>query len=250
MRRLAPLVLLSLLPAPALAHGVVLEYDVLYGPLRVMALETSARLDAAGYEASSRIRTVGLAAMLFPWTAGAATVGALGAAGLTPRSHRARGEYRGSERSVALDYAPDGAVRAVIAPPPEADDREPVPEAEQRATIDPLTATLAAVRSGCRGTLRVFDGRRRYDLSLADQGESDLPAATPAYAGRARHCQARVEPHAGFWRASEQHDERPAQLDVWIAAPGAGVMPVPVYMRLSGARGTLGFRLTTATALP
>jgi hypothetical protein len=59
-----------------------------------------------------------------------------------------------------------------------------------------------------------------------------------------------VTPHTGFWHASEQHDERPAQLDVWIAAPGPGVMPVPVYMQLSGVRGTLGFRLSTATALP
>jgi hypothetical protein len=106
------------------------------------------------------------------------------------------------------------------------------------------------VQSGCRGTLRIFDGRRRYDLSLADQGESDLPAATPVYQGRAQHCQARVTPRTGFWRASEKHDERPAQLDVWIAAPKPDVMPVPVYMQLSGARGTLGFRLSAASALP
>jgi len=241
---------LLLVPLPALASGVSLQYDVLYGPLQVMALQTTARIGAAGYETSSQIRTVGLAAMLFPWSAGATTVGARGDGGLTPISHRASGEYRGSERSVALDYQADGAVRAVIAPPPEADDREAVPEAETQATIDPLTATLTAVQSGCRGTLRVFDGRRRYDLSLADQGESDLPAASPAYRGRAQHCQAQVTPHAGFWHTTEQHDERPARLDVWIAAPTPDVMRVPVYMQLSGARGTLGFRLSAASALP
>jgi hypothetical protein len=241
---------LLLLPVQALAVGVSLEYEVLYGPLQVMAMQSTARLEAARYETSTQVRTVGIAGMLFPWTAGAITVGTRGQSGLAPLTHRARGEYRGSERRVAIDYDAGGAVRAEIAPPPEADDRAPVPEAEQQTTIDPLTATLAAVESGCRGTLRIFDGRRRYDLSLADQGETELPAETPVYRGRAQHCRARVTPHTGFWRASEQHDERPAQLDVWIAAPKPDVMPVPVYMQLSGARGTLGFRLSAANALP
>jgi hypothetical protein len=241
---------LLFLPGPAFASGVALEYDVLYGPLRVMALSSTARLSTGGYETSTQVRTVGLAGVLFPWTAGATTIGRRAAGALVPVQHRARGEYRGTARWVAIDYEPGGAVRAVIAPPPEADDRDPVPEAERQATIDPLTATLAAVQSGCRGTLRVFDGRRRYDLALADQGESELPGATPVYRGRARHCQARVTPRTGFWHASEQHDERPAQLDVWIAAPKVDVMPVPVYMQLSGARGTLGFRLRAADPLP
>jgi hypothetical protein len=241
---------LLLIPMPALATGVVLEYEVLYGPLQVMALQSTAKLNPSGYEASTKVRTVGLAGMLFPWTAGASTVGRRDQDALMPVQHRARGEYRGSERSVALDYEPGGEVRAVIAPPPEADDRDPVPEAERQATIDPLTATLSAVEMGCRGTLRVFDGRRRYDLSLADQGETDLPASTPVYSGRAQHCQARVTPRTGFWHSTEQHDERPAQLDVWIAVPKPDLMRVPVYMQLSGARGTLGFRLSAVDPLP
>ena len=241
---------LLLLPTSAFARGVTLEYEVMYGPIQVMALETTARLQAQRYETSSQIRTVGIAGMLFPWIAGATTVGSRGDGGLTPITHRATGEDRGHERSVALDYSADGAVRAVIAPPAAEDYREPVPEAEQQSTIDPLTATLTAVQSGCNGTLKVFDGRRRYDLALADQGETDLPASTPAYTGRAQHCQARVTPYTGFWRVTEQHDERPTLLDVWIATPVPDVMPVPVYMQLSSARGTLGFRLASATALP
>jgi hypothetical protein len=242
--------ILLLLPMRAMATGVALEYEVLYGPLQVMALQTTARIDPARYEATSQVRTVGLAGVIFPWTAGATTVGARDGGGLQPISHRAHGEYRSTERSVSLDYGADGAVRAAVAPAAEADYREPVPESERQGTIDPLTATLTAVQSGCRGTLRVFDGRRRYDLALADQGEADLPAPTPAYSGKARHCRARVTPYAGFWRVSEKHDERPTQLDVWIASPVPDVMPVPVYMQLSSARGTLGFRLSSATAVP
>lgn len=246
----AVLLALLALPAPALASGVALDYAVHYGPLRILEVTTTARLDEAGYVASSEMRTVGLAGVLFPWTAGATTTGARGAAGLRPIAHRARGEYRGAARTVEIDYAADGGVRATIAPPPEADDREPVPEAERLATIDPLTATLAAVQVGCRGTLRIFDGRRRYDLALSDQGEGELPEPTPAYRGRARHCRARVVPRAGFWRTTARHDERPAQIDLWVAQPLPELMPVPVYMQLSAPRGSLGIELSAARKLP
>lgn len=246
----ALLIALLALPTPALATGVALEYAVNYGPLQVLEVRTTARLDDARYIASSEMRTVGIAGVLFPWTAGATTTGARSAGSLQPISHRARGEYRGSERSVQIDYDADGQVRSAIVPPAESDDRDPVPDADRQATIDPLTATLAAVHAGCQGTLRIFDGRRRYDLALSDEGEADLPEPTPAYSGRARLCRARVVPGAGFWRAAARHDERPGQIDMWIATPSPGLIPVPVYMQLSAPRGTLGIELSAATRLP
>ena len=248
MRRL--LLAILLLPTPALASGVALEYEVRYGLLQVLAMQTTARFDAGRYEATSQMQTVGLAGVLFPWTARASTDGVRDGGDLRPSRHRSHGAYRGSERSVSLDYDPAGAVRAAVVPPPEADYREAVPDGERTSTIDPLTATLAALQSGCRGTLRIFDGRRRYDLTLTDLGESALPEATPMYGGPARHCRAGVTPHAGFWRTTDRQDERPAQLDVWIAAPRADVQPVPVYMQLSGQRGALDFQLSAATPLP
>lgn len=246
----AVLLALLALPAPALATGVALEYAVNYGPLQILEVRTTARLDPAHYVASSEMRTVGIAGVLFPWTAGATTTGTRAAEALRPISHRARGEYRGAQRSVEIDYGSDGEVRAAIVPPPEADDRDPVPDADRQATIDPLTATLAAVHAGCRGTLRIFDGRRRYDLALSDEGEAELPEPTPAYSGRARLCRARVVPGAGFWRAAARHDERPGQIDMWIAAPSPDLIPVPVYMQLSAPRGTLGIELSAASRLP
>jgi hypothetical protein len=238
------------LPAPALASGVSLEYEVRYGFLQVLALQTTARFDAETYEATSQMQTVGLAGMLFPWTARASTSGVRERSGLRPSRHRSHGAYRGTERSVSLDYDAGGAVRAAVVPPPELDYREAVPDGDRAATIDPITATLTALQSGCRGTLRIFDGRRRYDLTFTDLGESALPAAAPIYRGRARHCRAGVTPRAGFWRVTDRHDERPAQLDAWIASPRPELPPVPVYMQLTGARGALDFQLSAVTGLP
>lgn len=249
MFRVAILALL-LLPAPLHADGVALDYQVRFGPLTILEMRTTARLDDAGYETSSEMRTVGLAGVLFPWTSGATTLGGRAAGDLRPRAHRSHGEYRGARRQVEIDYD-DTAVQARVAPPPEADHREPVPLAAQQDTIDPLTASLAAIESGCRGTLRIFDGRRRYDLTLQDQGEAPLPDGRAGiYQGSARHCRARILPYAGFWRATGREDERPAQVDIWIAAPLPGLRPVPVHMQLTAPRGTLGFDLTAVRALP
>ena len=50
--------------ARAAEPGAVLEYEVRYGPLQVMALRTTARLDPDGYQASTEVRTVGVVALL------------------------------------------------------------------------------------------------------------------------------------------------------------------------------------------
>jgi hypothetical protein len=148
---------------------------------------------------------------------------------------------------VVIDYGVGGAVVAAVEPPAEDDYREAVPIALQQETVDPLTATLNALASQCRGTVRVFDGRRRYDMELTDLGDADVPRSRgAAYAGPARHCRSEMRPIAGFWHAEPRHDERPARLDSWVASPRPGLPPIPVYLELSNPRGTLSIHLTAA----
>jgi hypothetical protein len=241
-------------PSSAPAHaatGVVLDYEVRYGPLQILALRNTSRLQGGRYEARSEMRTVGMIGMLFPWTAGSSTNGRGQGAALLPELHRAEGAFRGVTRSVAIEYGGDGAVSVQVAPSAESDERDPVPPELQQGTIDPLTAGLAAVASGCAGTLRVFDGRRRYDMALSDQGEAEVPESSHTiYQGRARRCRATITPLAGFWRRNQaQEDYRPSLLDAWIAAPKPDVMPVPVYLELTAPRGTVGIYLSAATVL-
>ena len=237
--------------AAAADTGAVLDYEVRYGPVQVMALRTTARFGAEGYEASSEVRTVGFVALLFPWSATSDARGVRADGSMRPQHYRTLGEYRGQHRRAVLDYDEGGRVHALVDPPAEADDRDPVPAGLQQATVDPLTASLTAVASGCRGTLRIFDGRRRYDMQLTDLGDADTPASRyTVYSGRARHCRASIHPLAGFWRSQEAHqDERPSQIDFWLAAPRDGLIAVPVYLELSAPRGTLSIHLAGATPL-
>jgi hypothetical protein len=237
--------------ARASQPGAVLDYEVRYGPLQVLALRTTARFDGDRYRATTDVRTVGVVAVFFPWQAASDSDGIRNDGTMRPLRFRTSGEYRGTLRLAEIDYETPDQPRVRLDPPAERDDRDPVPVALQHATIDPLTAGLAAVSSKCSGTLRVFDGRRRYDLQLNDLGDAETPPSRHTrYGGRARHCRAVVQPLAGFWRSEPRHDERPTHVDFWIAAPRPDVLPVPVYLEVSAPRGTLAVHLSGLEPLP
>jgi hypothetical protein len=234
----------------ASAAGVSLAYEVRYGPITLVEARATTRLDGERYESSNEMHTVGVIGLLFPWTAESHTSGAVHGAAFAPASHWSRGQFRGVDRSVAIAYGPDGAVSARVAPDADDDARDAVPSEAQQATIDPLTAGLAMATSECRGTLRIFDGRRRYDMQLTDQGDAAVPSRAAIYRGAAHRCRAVIVPFAGFARRDTAADERPTQLDTWTAVPRAGCMAVPVYLELSAPRGTLGIPLVSAEPLP
>lgn len=252
--RLVVVALLLLAGRGLAAEGVTLDYDVRYGPLSILAIRTSAWIAGERYQTESRMQTEGVIGYLFPWHADGRSQGIVDGDAWRPERHRLTGAYRSEKRSVAIDYA-GGTVRAAVEPPPADDYRTQVPVALQQNTIDPLTASLAAVGTGCRGTLPVFDGRRRYDMVLRDLGPADLKRSRHGvYAGPTRRCRADVRPVAGFWERKAgdddpENDEEPTHLDFWIARPRPDVRPVPVYLELIGARGTLSIWLRAAEPL-
>ncbi|MCK6554543.1 DUF3108 domain-containing protein [Candidatus Binatia bacterium] len=256
--RKRPLPAASLIAAVALAvageglrqtaHAeLVLEYDVRYGPLTILAVQARADVTAETYRATTEMRTVGVVGWWFPWTSTATSLGHILGADWRPTRHRLQGNYRSVRRIVEIDYDATGPVRAVVEPAPQADWRTEVPDPLRRATVDPLTASLAAARIPCDRTLAVFDGRRRYNMHLRP-----LDAQPPAHvaaiaAGPARGCRADIEALAGFWVTDPRTSETPTYLDFWIAVPDVHVGPVPVGLYLSGPAGALDIRLTAAT---
>jgi hypothetical protein len=250
--RVVPLLLLTLTGPPVASaqdFAVALDYDACFGPLRLLSMALTSEVVGDRYHARSVMQTEGLIAFFFPWRAESESSGLRAGTVLRPRLHRADGTYRSERRTVRIEYAPDGAVQARVAPPPEDDWRDGVPQALQDATIDPLTASLLAVGEACRGRLPVFDGRRRYDLRLEELPHDLVPARGGIYAGPARRCRAFVEAQAGFWRSDPRDSEEPTYLDLWIASPRADVPTVPVYLELTGARGTIAVILTRARPL-
>jgi hypothetical protein len=99
-----------------------------------------------------------------------------------------------------------GTVKELVAEPPfpPTPDRVPVTEVHRRGVIDPMSAGLMAVGGtgevvapeACHRTLPIFDGRQRFDLTLAFK-RMDKVSAEKGYQGRAVVCSVTYQPLAG-----------------------------------------------------
>jgi hypothetical protein len=126
---------------------------------------------------------------------------------------------------------------------PQARDRIPVSEADRRGVTDPLTAMLivappgekaALVPAHCDRVLPVFDGQRRYDLTLSYK-RLDTMKIEIGYAGPVLVCAVMLKPIAGYRADSMlvKYVGGQRDMEIWFApiigsnvmAPARLVMP-------------------------
>lgn len=97
----------------------------------------------------------------------------------------------------------EGSVKELIGQPPPPKDRVPVSEADRRNVADPLSAMLipagndALAPSNCNHVLPIFDGRRRYDLTLTYK-RIDRVTIVGGYSGFVLVCGVGLTPIAGY----------------------------------------------------
>lgn len=231
---------------------VSLRYDVRWGPLRLFSLLSETLLGKERYEMSVTIETEGFVGWFVDWTSHSETRGLLVDDRLRPTRRTARAEYAGNQHQVAMEYGDGGWIRVEVKPDPAAEGLEPVAPELRGATIDPETATLTMIRRNadgrpCTGVERVFDGRLRYDLHLADAGTQrlELDGAVP-YEGPARLCDATVDAIAGYPREDPEQWGAGMRFRYWLAPVLAGTMPLPARIDLFGQGGTLHAYLAEA----
>ena len=223
-----------------------------------MAMDISAKLNGTRYRINADARTQGVADLIAQWRSASSTEGIIEDGHVKPTWHRQDGRWRFNERLTRLYYGRDGGVRANITPPPDDDDREPVPDALRTGTLDVLSAALTGVvvqqpQAYCDRSVPIFDGRRRYDLRLSVVSEDMLaPSKLSSFAGRALKCEVSIERVAGFKKpeSAEEAAEREARPPtyLWVAhLPDAGVV-VPVRLEAASKYGKAVAHLTNLRA--
>ncbi|MFC7334474.1 DUF3108 domain-containing protein [Rhodocista pekingensis] len=265
---LAMLLALPLTALPAVADdpaaagpggGYRLSYAVHVGGIHVMDAEAHLSLVRDSYRIGMRAATDGFLGRVADWRADITSHGRLDGAGLPrPQEYRALSVWRSKARNTVLEYE-DGTPRLALVEPPPEEDREPVPEHLRPATVDPMTAIVAALESvaegrGCGGAVPVYDGRQRYDLVFADRGRETLPANDiSSFAGEAVACAIEFKPLAGRWkerqaqRRDRDDDARRARDTTpvfWVGRPVPEGPPVPVRLQASSPLGTVMIHLS------
>ncbi len=136
----------------------------------------------------------------------------------------------------------NGTVRQVsINPPsPPRANRIPVPKSHRRGVVDPMSAGLVWVGGSgspisaraCNRTIRIFDGRMRFDLKLSFE-RFEMVQTGRGYSGPVVVCNVRFVPISGYVpdRKSIKYLKNRARIAAWLA-PVAGTRVLVLY-RLS-----------------
>lgn len=227
-------------------ESLLLEYEAFAAGFPIVTFAFRLEETPSAYSLDGRIRAVGAFRLFYRVDVRAESQGNLVRDAAQPRWHEHVFTSKGKDRVARLDYPGDGRVSAQLVPTD--DSGRPKPTEQQTVdTLDPLSAILAmghsVARAGhCEGTFAVFDGRRRYDLTLTDEGGERLDAA-PAYVGPVRRCHAAVLKIAGF---SFDHDYQPHTTNgrVWFASPRPGAPALPIRIDFDGSWGLVEVRMT------
>ena len=105
---------------------------------------------------------------------------------------------------------------------------------EQRNTRDPVSAMLVPVAgtgNPCDRTIKVFDGKRRYDIKLTKDRETKITTRGHGYTGPAVVCKASFAPKTGVERKKfTQMLQRDRRTEVWLAPLEKGRLYMPVKL--------------------
>jgi hypothetical protein len=254
---------LILSPAPAhaaevpAARIVDLTYDVYLGGLHIFTFDVDMTLQPDRYRVTAEGATQGMVGWLYEWQTKLAAEGLDRNGRIEPQRYVADSEWQGNRRMTHLSFAEGGRYDLQRTPPPKPDpDIEgSLPEMLPDSAVDPLSLAVAASRAlhqngRCDQTLPVFDGQRRYDLTLKHIDEATLPPNEySVYQGPAVRCSFSMKRISGFrksWKTKRQVDADASPPTIWIAPIRQDLPPLPVRYDGAIALGNIVIHLTKA----
>ena len=234
-----------------------LTYDVYLGGLHIFTFDVDMTLQPDRYRVAAEGATQGMVGWLYAWQTKSAAEGLDRNGRIEPRRYVADSNWQSNQRTVNLGFSGNGRYELEQMPPPEPDpDIEgELPRSLPEGTVDPLSLAIAASRAleqngRCDQTLPVFDGRRRYDLTLRHIDQATLPPNEYSiYHGPAVRCSFSMKRISGFrksWRTKRQVDAESSAPTIWVAAIQPDLPPVPVRYDGAIALGNIVIHLTKA----
>ena len=241
----------------AAARTVDLTYDVYLGGLHIFTLDVDMTLQPDRYRVTAEGGTQGMVGWLYGWQTRLAAEGLDRNGRIAPQRYDAVSNWQGNLRTVQLGFAEGGRydLQQTPAPEPDPDIEGALPESLPEGIVDPLSLAVAASRAlqengRCDQTMPVFDGRRRYDLTLRHIDEATLPPNDYSiYHGPAVRCSFSMNRISGFrksWRSKRQPDASSSAPTIWVAAIRPDLPPVPVRYDGAIALGNIVIHLTKA----
>jgi len=233
---------------------IVAEYTITWLGMPVYSATFDLAKDGERYVMRFHAEAEGIVRLAANTTVDWETSGRLANGQLQPDRFEQANTFRQQTRRITLAYAAKGAPAVSVVPPESPGKRPPVPEPLKAGTVDPLSATFAALAmpldaKGCGYSAKVFEGLRRTDVRLEHAGTERTPVRRIAgLDGQSFVCLMHAKRIAGY---EEKHFRQnpdplpPAML--WVAKhEGAGLW-LPAQLRFESQVGPIYARLTRLT---
>ena len=234
---------------------VEMTYEVYFGGFHIVSARAALNRSTAAYTLTADANSRGMLDFFFTWQGQTQTQGRFVEGEAVPRAHKNFGIWNGEERIVEVSYDGEGAVEDVLVePPPDLEEVNGLPEDAEIGTVDPLSVIAqlseAMTRGGeCSGTFNVFDGKRRYDLTVTDRGtEIFEPNDYSVFQGAAQACEIDFTVLGGDRKEKSKYAETARNRVVYVGRPLEEAPAIPVRLRIETAYGVLLAHLTSVSA--
>jgi len=228
---------------------LTLDYSIFVGGFDSGRLRLIASANQSTYTLASKIRSEGLIDAIVGFRSRAQTGGEWKQHEIRPKSHSANNLWMGDKRHVKVIYDTNGPTHVEVDPLPMADDREPVPETMLSGTVDALSAALKLSllasqpdNDRCNGEVRIFDGRRRYNIVGGAIGPGQTKG--PVYSGPAYKCRVDLVRIAGHSRNPWSPRQNIEGGEIWYAKLSPNWPNVPVRFESNIGMGFVVIYLT------
>jgi hypothetical protein len=200
------------------------------------------------YTTTASGKASGVLSMLVNGEGSVEAQGSIAADRLNPSSYTSTITDEDGTIKLQMTFA-DGIASETITPqPPAHADRVPVTDANRRGAADPLSAVLISTKLGggvmaaadCNRTLKIFDGRRRYNLALS-YNRMDKVAIERGYSGPILVCGVVLQPIAGYRADSVtvKYIAGRRNMELWFAPIAGTSIMAPLRVLMPTLIGTL-----------
>jgi hypothetical protein len=203
------------------ASTVQLVWQVYLGGFNLGNIGIKSSFSGNTYSAVSRLKTAGVVNSFYEAVIDATSVGAINGQGLLPEKYDSNTVNEKQSQKVGLTYSTAGI--QLSSDPPYNTKRFPVTDEQKQGTLDPLSGLVYSLsglshtaQKPCGETVRVFDGRRRYDIELTFAG-NDKVKTDGGYSGPTVKCRVVYKQIAGFKPNLNKGKPLPV-ITTWFAA--------------------------------
>jgi hypothetical protein len=219
------------------ASTLDISYDLFVGGIPLGKAAMTARFQGTDYKAVSTLETAGIVNAFWQSKIEASSNGLVDRGSVRPALYDSYSQNRKAERrQVTLTFGPEGP-RSLYSDPPYPESRYKVSEDQQRNTLDPLSAAIYLTNSAnadnakpCEAVVPVFDGRRRYDVSLRFVRNTDVRMDNGLYRGRVLVCQVHYNQIAGYQQTLVEQGKRLPNMFAWVMPVRSRLDPSRRYM--------------------